>query len=84
MELFKVSDLGGRKVVMAFDGSGWRVTEKVEVRTSGPCPACGVDTSASPGAHYAIPRPENKGKEPVVLCSHEPGEVEQAKKCLSV
>jgi hypothetical protein len=83
MERFKLTDLGGKKVIMAFDGSGWRVIESLEVKSSGVCPACGVDTAAAPGAYYAVPRPKHKGKEAVVLCTHQPAEVEEARKVVS-
>jgi hypothetical protein len=39
MERFKVADLGEKRVVMAFDGSGWRITESVEIHAGGVCPA---------------------------------------------
>jgi hypothetical protein len=84
MERFKVTDLGDKKVVMAFDGSGWRVTEMVELKSNGSCPACGRDTSASPGVYYTVSRAKHKGKEPVCLCIHEPDEVEKARRVLGV
>jgi hypothetical protein len=82
MERFKLTDLGNKKVMMAFDGSGWRIIESLEVKLSGNCPACGMDTSSSPGAYYAVPRPKNKGKAALALCTHAPAEVEEARKCL--
>lgn len=82
MEHFKVTDLGNKKVVMAFDGSGWRVTESCEIKSNGPCPACGMDTSASSGVYYTVARAKHKGKAPVALCSHEPAWVEEARRCL--
>jgi len=84
MERFKVTDLGGKKVMMGFDGSGWRILESLELTTSGVCPACGMDTATSPAAYYAVPRPKHKGKDAVTLCTHVSAEVEQAKKCLGV
>ena len=83
MERFKLTDLGSKKVIMAFDGSGWRITESFEVKAAGVCPACGGDTAASPAVYYTVPRPKHKGKEPVVLCTHQPAEVEEARKCLA-
>jgi len=80
MERFKLTDLGNKKVMMAFDGSGWRIVESLEIKSGGICPACGVDTSASPAAYYTVPRPKQKGKEAIALCTHRPAEVEEAKK----
>jgi hypothetical protein len=82
MERFKLMDLGSKKVMLAFDGSGWRVIESLEVWTTGHCPACGLDTFSFPGAYYTVPRPKNKGKDAVVLCTHAAAEVEEARKCL--
>jgi hypothetical protein len=83
MARFKVTDLGSKQVVMAFDGSGWRVIESLAVKSNGACPACGVDTSATPGAYYSVPRPKHKGKDAAVLCTHQPAEVEEAKRVAS-
>ena len=83
MERFRVTDLGDKKVVMAFDGSGWRITESCEVKTDGPCPACGIDTTAAPGVCYTVARAKQKGKDPLALCSHEPTWVEEARRCLA-
>ncbi|HXG21275.1 MAG TPA: hypothetical protein VNN62_19635 [Methylomirabilota bacterium] len=83
MERFKVSDLGAKKVLMAFDNSGWRVIDVLAVKASGACPACGANTALSPGVYYTVPRPKNKGKDALMLCSHAPDEVENAKKILA-
>ena len=82
MEHFKITDLGDKKVIMAFDGSGWRIAETCEIKSNGPCPACGVDTIATPGVYYTVARARHKGRAPLVLCSHETTWVEEAKKCL--
>jgi hypothetical protein len=79
MERFKVADLGAKKVMMAFDNSGWRIIETLEIKASGVCPTCGVDTAATPGVYYTVPRPRHKGKDALALCSHVPEEVENAK-----
>ena len=84
MERFKLTDLGSKKVTMAFDGSGWRIVESLEIKTSGVCPACGMDTTASPAACYSVPRPKHKGKDAIALCTHASAEVEEARKCLGV
>lgn len=83
MARFKLTDLGNKTVVMASDGSGWRIVEAAEVKTAGACPACGVDTAASPGVYYTVPRPRHKGKEPLALCTHQPAEVEEAQQVLA-
>lgn len=83
MERFKLTDLGSKKVTMAFDGSGWRIVDTLAIKASGPCPSCGVDTSTSPSAYYTVPRPKQKGKDAIVLCTHLPAEVEEARKVSS-
>jgi len=83
MERFKVTDLGGRKAVMAFDGSGWRIIESLEVKSGGVCPACRKDTTTAPAAYYTVPRPKHKGKGAIALCTHAPVEVEEAKRVVS-
>jgi len=82
MERFKVTDLGSKKAMMAFDGSGWRIIESLEVKSDGVCPACVLDTATSPAAYYTVPRPKQKGKGAVALCTHALAEVEEARKCL--
>ena len=84
MERFKVTDLGSKKAMMAFDGSGWRIIESLEVKSDGVCPACGMDTAASPAAYYTVPRPKHRGKGAVALCTHALAEVAEARKCLEV
>lgn len=84
MERFKVTDLGEKRVVMAFDGSGWRITESVEIHAGGVCPACGTDTQASPGVLYTVPRAKHKGKDPLVRCMHQAEVVEEARRVLGV
>ncbi len=84
MERFKVTDLGSKKTMMAFDGSGWRIIDSLEVKSGGVCPACGVDTSTSPAAYYTVPRPKHKGKGTIALCTHALAEVEEARKWLEV
>jgi len=83
MERFKLTDLRSKKVTMAFDGSGWRIIESLEIKTRGVCPACGMDTAASPAAYYTVPRPKHKGKDAIALCTHTPTAVEEAKKVAS-
>ena len=83
MEHFKTTHLGGKRVVMVFDGSGWRITESCEVKSVGTCPACGVDTTKTPGVFYTIARAKHKGKEPIALCSHESSLVNEARQCLT-
>jgi len=83
MERFKLTDLGSKKLMMAFDGSGWRIIESLEIKTEGVCSACGRDTAASPAAYYTVPRPKHKGKGAIALCTHALAEVEEAKKVVS-
>ena len=64
-------------------GSGVQVWARVKAE-DGVCPACGRDTAASPAVYYTVPRPKHKGKEPIALCTHQPAEVEEARKCLGV
>jgi len=80
MERFRVTDLGNKKALMAFDGSGWRIIEALELKSEGACPACGKDTALAPAAYYTVPRPKHKGKGALGLCTHVPGEVEEAKR----
>lgn len=84
MGRFKMADLGDKKVVMAFDGSGWRLIEALKVQSSGTCPACGKDTAASPSVSYAVSRAKHKGKEPIILCTHQADVVEEARKMVSI
>src|SRR5262245_24059326 len=83
MERFRVTDLGHKKALMVFDGSGWRIIESLEVKSEGTCPACGKDATTSPAAYYTLPRPKHKGKGAIALCTHAPVEVEEAKKVVS-
>lgn len=83
MERFKLTDLGSKKVAMAFDGSGWRIVDTLATKSEGPCPSCGVDTSIAPSAYYTVPRPKQKGKDAIILCTHLPAEVEEARKISS-
>ena len=84
MERFKATGLGSKKVTMAFDGSGWRILESLEIKAEGICPACGMDTATASAAYYTVPRPKQRGKGAVTLCTHQPAEVEEARKCLGV
>ncbi len=83
MERFKLTDLGSKKLMMAFDGSGWRIIESLEIKTDGVCSACGRDTAAAPAACYTVPLPKHKGKGAIALCTHALAEVEEAKKVVS-
>ena len=83
MERFRVTDLGHKRALMAFDGSGWRMIESLELKSAGACPACGKDTTTAPAAYYTVPRPKHKGKGAIALCTHAPGEVEEAKRVVS-